>query len=198
MVTDAFDVNTLDSIVGTLVRSPRSITLSDYAIPCYEIKNDYAVTTFSLSSKGGKALSKEIEQAIKPVIDEAVRCGYDPNLLTALYEAVLNAHQHGNGFSREKNVTIASRFNDVSAEISVIDQGGVIPPELILYVLRHRQDRRVPQLDFYAFSGREKLTPENQGLGTHFMHTYADEVKYSRSAQGGLVVHLTKYKVKRD
>ena len=45
-------------------------------------------------------------------------------------------------------------------------------------------------IDFYQFTNRKKPNTNN-GTGTSFMHTYVDNVQYFKSAQGGLVVHLT-------
>ena len=56
----------------------------------------------------------------------------------------------------------------------MIDQGGILDPEFIPFVLKHKQNVQAIKkqyIDFYDFTKREKPSINN-GTGTSFMHTY--------------------------
>ena len=110
-----------------------------------------------------------------------------------MYEAVLNAHEHGNLRNPDKKITLAHRLDPASLTCVVMDQGGVLVSEFVPFILRHREGRHlVAMLDFYQFSKKPKANEGNLGKGTSFIHTYADKVGYFKSEEGGLVVSLTK------
>ncbi|MBI2662612.1 ATP-binding protein [Candidatus Woesearchaeota archaeon] len=192
MAQDIFDMGNIDSLVRRILREKGSIDLNEFDIPTYEIKDNYTSKEFNFSSDR-KVYAKEVRNAIGSVVEEAEAQGYNANFFTALYEAVLNAHQHGNKLDTSKTVTLAYKIANDTLEIAVIDQGGKLDPEFIPYVLKHKQNKDLLQkqfIDFYQFTNRVKPNTNN-GTGTSFMHTYVDNVQYFKSTQGGLVVHLT-------
>jgi anti-sigma regulatory factor (Ser/Thr protein kinase) len=114
-------------------------------------------------------------------------------MYTATYEACKNAFEHGNNGDKRKYVTLADRIEQSTAEVVVIDEGGVIDPEFAAFVQAHRQMKNIDKpLVFYDFSRRRARNQDNLGLGTSFMHMYADEVHYFKAENGGLAVQLIK------
>ena len=189
MAQDIFDAACIDSLVRKIFRERGELDLQHFSIPTYKIRQDYTVVECQIDQK---THGKDIRRTIEPIIDKAESMGYSHNLFTAVYEAVLNAYQHGNKMDPNKKVTIAYKIGREKADIVVMDEGGVLDPEFVPFVLHHREGQHTTRfLDFYKFTGREK--PEgNNGTGTSFMHTYVDTVSYFKSPAGGLVVQLTK------
>ena len=192
MAKDLFDVDSVDSLVRTLIRETGELDIRDFDVEPYEIIPGYVVEELVFDPKNHR---KQIKTAIMRIVESAIRNGYDiRKLITPLYETVLNAIQHGNNYDFSKKVKIARKMTDDAIEIAVIDEGGVLDPEFVPYVLRHREGRHKERMiDFYEFTHRERPNQENLGKGTFFTHLYVDNVSYFRSKEGGLVVHLTKF-----
>lgn len=192
MAQDIFDIDHIDSVIRRILRERGEVDLNTFNIPTYDIKDSYTVKEFKFDADR-KVYARQVRGAIGSVVEEAETKGYNANFFTALYEAVLNAHQHGNKLDSNKTVTLAYKIAQDTLEIAVIDQGGKLDPEFIPYVLKHKQNKQALDkefIDFYKFTNRVK-PGTNNGTGTSFMHTYVDNVQYYKSAQGGLVVHLT-------
>ena len=193
MALELFEVDESESLVRRVLRAHGEFDLSDFEIDTYQIHPGYEVKSFQFSADR-KIQGREIRTAIEPITQEAENEGYSSMLFTALYEAVLNAHQHGNNNNSSKNVTIAYKFDSNSAEVAVIDQGGKLHPEFISFVLRHREGKHIDKfIDWYEFTGQEKPST-NLGTGTSYIHTYAHNVQYFKSEDNGLVIHLTRFK----
>jgi anti-sigma regulatory factor (Ser/Thr protein kinase) len=189
MADDLFDVDNLNSVLRQIIKKKRVIDIKNYNVLTYSIPEDYMVKSVCFDSEG---YDEEIRDAIRPIVHATEEKGCSETLFTALYEAVLNAYQHGNKREINKKVTIAHKVNNDSVEVAVVDEGGVIDSDFIPFVIRHREGRHEKHfLDYYDFSGKER-PPRNNGTGTSFMHTYVDDISYFKSKQGGLVVHLTK------
>lgn len=197
MAIELFEVDERDSLVRRILQMHGEINLSEFELPSYQINPGYTVKEINLSSERNQ-YAREIRSALEPISQEAENSGYSPMLFTALYEAVLNAHQHGNKFNQDKKVKVAYKFDAETAEVAIIDEGGILHPDFISFVLRHREGKHFDQfLDWYSFTGQDK--PEsNNGTGTSFIHTYAHNVQYFKSDEGGLVVHLTRHKSKEE
>lgn len=199
MAIDIFDVDEIDSVLRQRIREGKEVDLKDFDIPVYEIDPLYALEQLYFNPERNIYL-KQVRSAIEPVSVKAEERGFDHNVFTALYEAVLNAHQHGNRKSPDKKVILAYNIEDEVAKFAVVDEGGIINPEFIPFVLRHRErgnkedrERKRSILDFYEFIGKDK--PEyNNGTGTSFIHMYMDKVSYFKHINGGLALHLTKKK----
>ena len=194
MVVDIFDVDEIDSVLRQKLRQ-ENINLREFKVPVYEIEQDYQVEQFRLSSDR-KTYLKQVRRSIENISEMAESRGFDHNIFTALYEAVLNAHQHGNHANSNKKILLAHNIEEGIAKFVVIDEGGNINPEFIPFVLRHREGRYEDGrkiVDFYKFTHTNK--PEyNNGTGTSFIHMYMDEVHYYKHVEGGLAVHMTRRK----
>ena len=199
MSIDIFDVDEIDSILRQRIREGREVNLKEFDIPVYEIDPVYTTEEFRFSPERNIYL-RQVRSTIEPISVKAEESGFDHNVFTALYEAVLNAHQHGNKKAPDKKVILAHNIEEETARFAVVDEGGMIDPEFISFVLRHREkrhkedgERKGKILDFYRFIGKDK--PEyNNGTGTSFIHMYMDGVSYFKYIGGGLALHLTKKK----
>ena len=190
MIEDLFETDKYDSLLRFLIRETRIINLKDFKTEEYKIPSNYDVIELNLNQK---EYTKEIRLAIDTIVEIAEKKGCPSNLYTALYEAVLNAHQHGNKEDPNKRIKIAYNVSKNSIDIAVIDEGGFINPDFISYIIRHREQKHKEKfMDFYEFSNMKKPV-ENNGTGTLFMHLYSDKISYYKSDKGGLVVNLTKY-----
>ena len=189
---DLFDIESLDSLVRQELREPKVVSLNDFKIPVFKLPSNSVTITVNLPSE---KYEKHIRSAIEPVGEIAEAKGYSGNFFTALYEAVKNAHEHGNKKDENKHVLINHKIDDESAKIAIMDQGGVLEPDFIPFIIAHREiDIKEKFLNYYQFSGKQKPRSSNLGTGTSFMHAYADKVQYFKSSSGGLVVLLTKKK----
>ena len=188
MASELFDIGSVDSLVRQIFRERKPVRLNETDVSSYEVREGYEIRVFQFDASR-EIYKDQVKKAADEVVEEAIKQGYPNNLRTAIYEAILNAHQHGNECNPNKRVTVYFKLDD-KAEFSVIDQGGLLDPELIAYVINHRNGGDEQGfLSFYDFTGTEPKTKHNQG--TFLMHTYVDEVKYFKSIEGGLVVHLT-------
>jgi len=182
--TEIFSIDALDGIVRQILRERGTIDLADFNIPTYSIPEDYS--THTLTGLDSSIHASQLRGAIEPAAQEAEAAGFGSGLFTAVYEAALNAHQHGNEGNPEKRIIIAYKL-DKCAEFVIVDSGGRINAELASYILAHRQTNKLP--NFYDFAACER-SGQNLGTGTQFMHIYADDVKYFKHKDGGLAVVL--------
>ena len=93
----------------------------------------------------------------------------------ALREAVTNAVVHGNKRDESKTVTIVFTSSPGALEIEVSDQGNGFDPGSI-------PDPTV---------GENVL--KTSGRGIFFMRTFMDDVRWSRTAEGGTMVRMMKH-----
>ena len=191
MAPDLFAESSLDHLILQMEQGKENITLREVDLPTYVIKDNYTVTKYHFSPDR-KTAEGEVRKAVEPVVKLAEEMGCHTNLMAALYEAVLNAHQHGNKGDHKKKVTIAYKITPGSSEIAIIDEGGEFNASFIPFVFKHRNGEHKERfVNFYEFSGSPKSTERNLGTGTSFMHTYGDKVGYFKSEKSGLVVHLS-------
>jgi serine/threonine-protein kinase RsbW len=94
----------------------------------------------------------------------------------AVREAVTNAVLHGNRQDETKRVEVKFHGSPEMLEITVRDRGAGFDPSTV-------PDPTDPQ-NLMKASGR----------GILFMHTFMDDVEYSRHPEGGTVVRMTKRK----
>ena len=96
----------------------------------------------------------------------------------AIRESVANAVKHGNKFDESKEVEVKFENTDDGFEITVRDHGTGFSVE------------EIP----------DPTNPENllktNGRGILFMRSFMDEVEWSNSPDGGLIVKMLKKKVK--
>lgn len=161
--------------------------------PSVSAKDDFQSSYIQLPSEN---YAHELRNQIQPISMLAESRGYAPNIFTALYEAVLNAHQHGNKLSEEKQIKVSHRINSEKLEIIVEDEGRKLPEYFVPFLinLRSKIGNEGKFVDWYKFSNAKKPSTNN-GTGTSFMHTYLDSVMYMRSEElSGLAVYMTKNK----
>lgn len=187
MAEDIFDLEVHNSAPRFTANAAGPISLSELATNAITVPEDYRTSSLRLPQSNYDGL---IRVSSRSLAEHAVMAGYSQNIETALNEAIMNAHQHGNRLKPDKEVLIHWKIGSDEAIYLVEDQGGILVPEFAAYVLLHRQvgNNKIP--DFYAFSGRSRAEA-NLGTGTKFMHIYMD-VGYFKSDKGGLVVKLRK------
>ena len=191
MAVDLFKDPTLDQLIAQIVADMPKIKLSQLNVEPYEVRPGYVIERFHFPATSGE-YGSAIRAAVEPIAERAEALGCNANLFTALYEAILNGHQHGNKLDPEKEVVVAYKIDSHSAEIAIIDQGGEVNPAFIPFIFKHRrEDTQKSFINWYDYSKLQK-PGTNNGTGTSFMHTYVDNVQYFKSEEGGLVVHLTK------
>ncbi len=188
------------SLEGNLIESlldQENIRLSDTTIPSLDIPEHFNTITFSIdSADNSRKKLKEILYPIKELIDSEEE--FPTNLYTGVYEAVLNAYQHGNKYEN-KNIRLSykktkSKDKSLSLEIIVEDQGKTLPKGFLRYILLQREQKNNQEhfLNWYDFSKKEPIG-SNNGTGTSFMHASFDNIDYFRSREfGGLLVYLSK------
>jgi len=140
--------------------------------------------------------TKEIRNEINPISDMVEEFGYGGNIYSALYEGLLNAHQHGNSNSNKKKIIFASSITPQNLEFIIADEGIKLHSRFTRFILALREKDLANDgfINWYNFS-HEKKSPINNGTGTSFMHVYMDEVKYFKSEElGGLAVYMKKNK----
>ncbi len=122
-ITDIFDVGDKNSLVREMLMNHNPINLSDHTMSIYKIPESHNVTQFKFGPSSYREYKEQIEKVVNPIIDNAKKLGYPENLFVVLYEAVINAFQHGNKMNPNKNVVLASKLDDKSAEFAIIDEG---------------------------------------------------------------------------
>ena len=122
---------------------------------------------------------ESVAQAAAAAGEVAKRSGLDQetaySIDMALREAVTNAVVHGNKRDESKTVTIVFTSSPGALEIEVSDQGNGFDPGSI-------PDPTV---------GENVL--KTSGRGIFFMRTFMDDVRWSRTAEGGTMVRMMKH-----
>ena len=179
----------LEEVVWQIARGKDKIDLRNFDLDTYEIPVSYITITLVIDSDN---YAQQIRRTVDRIVEAAEKRGCSPNLHTAIYEAALNAYQHGNKCDPDKKILISYVLRDNTIEVAVIDEGGEIDTKFLPFILKHKSEGCKDQyIDFYEFTGQDK-PKRNNGTGTSFMHAYVDDVFYFKSAEGGLVVHLSK------
>lgn len=170
----------------------KKINFQNKSLPKLTIPQNFKQIDFNLPTEG---YEKQIREIIEPTTTYAEKLGYGPNIFTALYETILNAHQHGNQ-KEKKNITLASLIKKNNLEIIVADQGNSLHPSFMRFILTLRQKEiKNGFINWYKFSNQIK-PQNNNGTGTSFMHAYMDKIEYyiseNEKTKGGLCVKLYK------
>jgi hypothetical protein len=176
---DIFDPSNVNSLTRKLIGS-KLISLEE--LPKYHIPDNYNIVDFHVSHRN------QIDSIADDIAESSIRNGYSKNITRDIYEAILNAYQHGNKKDPSKIVRIG--WND-NASFNILDEGKFIRSELIPYILALREGHDIAS--FYAFSGLERNI-ENFGVGIRNMHIQFN-VNFYHGELGGLAVLLNhKYK----
>ncbi len=191
MNEDIFNFANDASFVRLKAKRGGLVSLADFdTIPTFEIPETYRVNRYTFPSEN---YAPHIRDAVEKIAKSAEKKGCNPNFFTALYEATLNAHQHGNKLDSKKSVTLVYIIKEDKVRTAIIDEGGQFEADFIPFILNMRLEGSYKKTfhNYYQFSNQEKPATNN-GTGTSFMHAYVDDVAYLKSKDGGLVVHLTK------
>ncbi len=173
----------LKSLEGT-------IHLRDIDVPPFIPPANYEKVEFSIEKNNFDLKLKEI---IDPVFAKAEKLGYPSGIYTALYEAILNAYQHGNEENPSKKIEFYYHIDKDSANFLVVDEGGRIDKNFINYISEQKKkNAKQSFLDFYEFAGKKKPS-SNNGTGLSFMHAYASEISYHKSEKNGLAVRMSAF-----
>ncbi|MBS3152520.1 ATP-binding protein [Candidatus Woesearchaeota archaeon] len=190
MAKDIFDLDCLDSVVRKIFEKGGNINLDDFNITPFEIPKDHKVLEIAINEN--ELYPQQIRSQIEGAVRGAEAKGCNANLYTALYEAILNAYQHGNEKDPKKKILMSYNLGGKTADFAIIDDGGKLDSHFVAFVLLHKEGKyREKFLDFYTFTHRSKPS-SNNGTGTSFMYTYVDRVNYFKYKNGGLVVYLSK------
>lgn len=179
-----------ESMLRKRIEQAGLINLKDLNIETYKARKGFKTDVLDLS---GNYQKKAVELSKKYNILSA-RKGFE-KVESGLLDAILNAHQHGNKFDLEKKIKLSYKIDSEKARFAVIDEGGILDPEFYTFLIRHHQGDHLKKgfINYYKWSGKEKKEP-NLGAGTYMIHTYFDKVKYFKSKNNGLVVHMSKKK----
>ena len=187
---DLFDLEDPSSLIRrVLIKDNKNINLKEFLETRFIIPADYDIKEFNL--KEGNSL--EINSLMDDKMQKFQSAGYLENIYTPIYEAILNAHQHGNKHDLNKKIRFAYKLSDSNLNILIEDEGGIIDSVFMLFILKHREaEFNKKSINFYKFSQRQK--PEkNNGTGTSFMHIYMDKINYYLG-EYGLIVSMIKDK----
>jgi anti-sigma regulatory factor (Ser/Thr protein kinase) len=182
-IDDIFALENKKSI--TRQRFQEKINLRHYDLSEFNPEG-YEVEVFYIK-KGQDTL--DYRARIAEICSEGKHTGKHEKFDSGVAEACRNAYQHGNGKDPEKAVTIAYKSTEEDFEVIVSDEGGVLHPDFIPFVLAHRQGLAQPY-SFYRFALSGKKLDENAGIGTYVMHAVSDEVSYLTNDKGGLSVKM--------
>lgn len=175
LVSLAINSNILDD-----KSSEELIFLSDLTSNKLVIPDGYTVISLKFDDY------TKIKPFAESVATKFAKKGYNPNLFVGLYEATLNAYQHGNKSDSDKEITFAYNDNGSVLDLIVEDSCTVVKKPFINYLSAFNKDTSNNFKNFYD-SSNEKKSAENHGVGISFIHTYFDEVNYFVGEQGVLL-----------
>ncbi len=93
MTTELLDLDSIDSLTRRLFKEKGSVNLKELDIETYKVPEEYKITIIQPTEK---TYARDIRARLEPILQEAELKGYPSNIFTAVYEATLNAYQHGN------------------------------------------------------------------------------------------------------
>jgi len=173
--------------------SNECLILRDTNLPRVTVPPRYS-TRVLLPRRSKSPIERKITDMIDPLARKFSHINGDYlGLNAALYEAMLNAYQHGNREDDSKEIILSSEITDKKAEFFVSDNGGELDPVLGLFVLNKRLRKGNIAKGFYEFArdfSTRKPKGDNKGRGTHILHSYFDSVHYYRSENDGLIIHM--------
>lgn len=158
------------------------INLRNLQVSSLSIPSRFTIKSLHLCEKNYKTEIKTFLQELK----------LSNGILTAVFEALINAFEHGNNYDSSKGLYFAYFFNNKYLEFIICDSGGVLNLLFPSFILAIRSNKN-QSLNWYDFSKVEQKR-ENLGFGTMFMHQYMQDIKYFKSAyedtQGGLFLYM--------
>jgi len=189
-IEDLFKITNIESLGGKFFKN-QEVKLEEEKIPKIEIPQRFETIKLLLPEE---KYQSEIEQFINKFFSDYKLRKMPETFKVAVYEIILNAHQHGNKKSPEKEIEINFQKQKDTVRIYISDQGGEFPSELIPYIQKLRNTNLKKQnINFYKFSGKERIKGNNNlGNGSYFANLYSDDVRYYKNKQNGLTVFLLK------
>ncbi|NCC71214.1 hypothetical protein EOM09_06540 [bacterium] len=165
----------------------REINLEENNISSIHIPHNFKKRKINLPKTN---YGLKIREFVEPFAINAEEKGFGYNIFTALYEAILNAHQHGNKDQINSEILFANLNSKNSLEFIICDKGTKLANHFISYILNLREtNSNKSYLNWYEYSGNPK--PEtNNGTGTYFIHNYMDIVKYFKSLENPPIIEV--------
>jgi len=142
---DLFNLEDPNSIIRKIINGEEEIILAEIAQRKVSIPIGYELKELHLKSGNGKEINSLINEEIKKFKE----AGYPENIYTPIYEAILNAYQHGNKRDPNKKIIFAHKIGETSLDIIVEDEGGVIEGVFVPFILKHDIDIFVEDRDKY-------------------------------------------------
>ena len=108
---DIFNLDNIESVVRNMVKEGAvegKIKLPSFNRQTYSIPDDYDKNNIKLKSTE----PKHVRSSIEKICEKFEKAGYNPNIYTAVYEAVLNAFQHGHERDPSKKIILAYKMED--------------------------------------------------------------------------------------
>lgn len=188
---ELFNLNAVDSLIRQVISKDETVNLRDFNFPIYEYPKNANIAEHHITDQ--KTSGKQIRKILEPIFQEAEQKGYNSNLFTSGYEAILNAYQHGNKKDPSKKIKTGHLITNNEFIFTVEDEGGVLKSDFLPYILEHRlrTDLEKRFVNFYKFTNTEAPNT-NLGTGTSFIHVYPDFVNYYKGSNSGLVVEIHK------
>ena len=169
------------------------IDLSNSNLPSLIVPENFIDIDIKLPKEG---YPSKIREKIDHIGKDAEELGYPPSIYTAIYDGVLNAHQHGNSLNPQKEIRLSYLLQTDFLEVIVEDQANSLPNQFINFILEMRSRKNLSNsaINWYEFSNTNLSSQSpNKGVGTYFMHIYMDEVKYFKSKElNGLALYMKK------
>ncbi len=186
---DLMSLDDLESLARQPFAGPDAINLAEVNMPPMSISDNYSTVDVVIRDGSVSEMKKLVENL-------GENMGLDLRqlkLYAPLYEALLNAFQHGNKRDSAKPIKLHYAKMPEYVEMLVEDTGGILNPNFIPFVLRQRQHLHGQKnVNFYEFCGVEK-PDTNFGTGTFFIHAGSDEVTYHKSGNNGLIIKMVKH-----
>jgi len=159
-----------------------------------EIPNKFKIEEVKIKDK--KIYGKEIRNFLDN-FEEKNEIFRSSKVYTPIYEAILNAYQHGNNYDNNKKILLSYNLTKKNLEFIISDEGiqSKLHSSFIRYILTLREKKYKKKqecINWYDFS-KSKKEEQNLGVGIYFMHVYMDKVLFYRSKElGGTSIYLRK------
>jgi hypothetical protein len=184
--SDSFDIKN-KFVIERLKDKIEINSLKEIQIPASFEKKEIRLPSENYAAK--------LRNQIQEITEFYEKQGFNPNIFTAIYEGVLNAHQHGNNLDEKKKILLNHRLENKNLEIIIEDEGKELDEYFLPFILNLREmsyKSTFSFIDWYKFANKEK-NKTNNGTGSSFMHAYMDKVRYFKSHKlKGLAVYMCK------
>ena len=192
---DIFELSKKQELLTWALSEGLCLNLKDSKFPQVGIPENY-VCKIMVPRRSQRSIQDKLLRMLDPLAKKYARISGDYiGFHAGAYEALLNAYQHGNQRDDSKKIVLAHQFRPKGVDVFVQDEGGNLDPLFGLFVVQKRLRSGRLAKDFYEFARNFKTRRPregNQGVGTHIIHAYFDDVYYYRGKNDGLIVHMRK------